>query len=89
MSWSKKVILFLVALALGGIGVFLAPLILIFAVDLLGRATNAPFSLCKVMDKAQLEASLRQGLQINAGCCAEHMFGECSIAKRNSTAFSG
>jgi hypothetical protein len=89
MSWSKKVILFLVALALGGIGVFLAPLILFFlffAADLLGRATNAPFSVCEVMDKAQLEASLRQGLQINAGCCAEHMFGECSIAKRNSTA---
>lgn len=85
---AKKIILVLVVLALLGVGVLLSPLILMLAADLVGRVTNPPFSLCKVMDKAQLEAAISQGFQVNSGCCTERMIGECSIAKRNSTALT-
>src|SRR5262249_13001675 len=53
--------------------------------DFYGALTNGPFAHCEVMDKARLEAALQNGFTVNAGCCAEHMIGECSIARPNST----
>jgi hypothetical protein len=82
----KKLIFILLFVLVGAVGLVLSPFILMFAADLTGRLINGPFSLCTVMDKAQLEAAIAKGFSVNAGCCAEHMMGECSIAKPNSTA---
>jgi len=76
----------LIFLLLGVVGLVLSPLILMFGADVVGWFINPPFSVCKVMDKAQLAAAISNGFKVNAGCCAERMFGECSIATPNSTA---
>jgi len=47
---------------------------------------DSPFALCTVMDRAELKAAIDKGFDVNAGCCAEHMFGECSFPKPNSNA---
>jgi hypothetical protein len=36
------------------------------------------------MGQSRLESALQNGFTVNAGCCAEHMIGECSIARPNS-----
>src|SRR5262249_37480838 len=78
------IFLFLVLLVFCALGLVFLPIILIVLQDTIGYFVNPPFSHCEVMDKARLEDALRQGFDVNAGCCAEHMIGECSIARPNS-----
>ncbi|MBS2029284.1 MAG: ankyrin repeat domain-containing protein [Deltaproteobacteria bacterium] len=44
-----------------------------------------PFGLCKLYDAPALDAAIAKGLNVNAGCCDEHMIGECSVPRPNST----
>jgi ankyrin repeat protein len=67
-----------------GLAILFFPLILIMLQDFYGALTNPPFAHCEVMGKARLVAALQSGFTVNAGCCAEHMIGECSIARPNS-----
>ena len=79
----KKIAVALVAIF--GLAILFFPLTVILVQDLVGALINPPFAHCEVMGNARLEAALRSGLKVNAGCCAEHMIGECSIARPNST----
>ena len=67
-----------------GLAIFFFPLILLMLQDFFGALTNPPLAHCEVMDKARLDAALQSGFTVNDGCCAEHMIGECSIARPNS-----
>lgn len=67
-----------------GLAILFFPLTIILLQDLVGALINPPFAHCEVMGKARLEAALQSGFTVNAGCCAEHMIGECSIARPNS-----
>lgn len=80
----KKTILILLLSALG-LGIVLFPVAIIFLQDIVGSFINRQFSHCEVMEKTRFEEALRQGFDVNSGCCAEHMIGECSIARANST----
>ena len=83
----KKIVAALIAifgLAIFGLAILFFPLTVIVLQDMVGALINPPFAHCEVMDKARLEASLKSGFTVNAGCCAEHMIGECSIARPNS-----
>lgn len=80
----KKIVVIAVLIAAFGLAIPFFPLTLILLQDLLGALINPPFAACEVMDKARLEAALKRGFAVNAGCCAEHMIGECSIARPNS-----
>lgn len=79
----KKIVAALIAIL--GLAILFFPLTAILLQDLVGALINPPFAHCEVMDKARLEAALKSGFTVNAGCCAEHMIGECSIARPNST----
>jgi ankyrin repeat protein len=68
-----------------GLAILFFPLTVILLQDLVGALINPPFAHCEVMDKARLDAALKSGFTVNTGCCAEHMIGECSIARPNST----
>lgn len=68
-----------------GVIVVLSPVILIVLQEIYGAFINRPFSHCEVMEKGRLEQAVGQGFDVNAGCCAEHMIGECAIARSNSS----
>lgn len=71
-------------LAIFALAVLSFPLVVITLQDLYGALVNGPFAHCEVMDKTRLETALPNGFTVNGGCCAEHMIGECSIARPNS-----
>src|SRR5262245_33358663 len=85
LTRTTKILIVTALIPIVGLAILLSPLLLILAADLVGALINPPFSHCEVMDKAQLEAALKKGFKVSAGCCAEHMIGECSIARPNST----
>lgn len=82
LTRKKKIVVVLIPIL--GLAILFFPLTLIMLQDFYGALTNPPFSHCEVMGKARLEAALQSGFMVNAGCCAEHMIGECSIARPNS-----
>jgi hypothetical protein len=84
MLTRKKKIVVVVLIPIVGLAILFFPLTLILLQDFYGALINPPFSHCEVMGKARLDAALQSGFKINAGCCAEHMIGECSIARPNS-----
>jgi len=65
--------------------VLLVPVLLLILGDLWTSYASGSFYQCKVMNLAQLEEAMRQGLKVNDRCCTEHMFGECSFGRVNST----
>jgi len=81
----QKIVTALVAILGLALLVPFAPLMFVIALDLYGALTHPPFATCEVMSKTRLEAALQSGFSVNAGCCAEHMIGECSIARPNSS----
>ena len=85
MITRKKKIVVAALIAILGLAILFFPLTVILLQDLVGAFINPPFAHCEVMDKARLEAALKSGFKVNAGCCTEHMIGECSIARPNST----
>jgi Ankyrin repeats (3 copies) len=82
---SRKTKIFIALIPIVGLAIVFFPLAIILLQDLIGALINPPFAHCEVMDKARLETALRKGFTVSAGCCAERMIGECSIARRNST----
>ena len=82
LTRKKKIVVALIPIL--GLAILFFPPTLILLQDFYGALTNPPFAHCEVMGKARLEAALRSGFTVNAGCCAEHMIGECSIARPNS-----
>lgn len=83
---ARKTIIAFALIPILGLAILFMPVAIILLQEIYGALTNPPFAHCEVMDKAQLEAALRTGFAVNAGCCAEHMIGECSIARPNSNA---
>jgi len=87
VTLKKKIVAALIAifgLAIFGLAILFFPITVILLQDMVGALINPPFAHCEVMDRARLEAALKSGFTVNAGCCAEHMIGECSIARPNS-----
>lgn len=82
----RKLLRFILVAALCVGCVVLVPAAFIFMGDIIGSFVNQPFSICEVMDRNRLETALGEGFEVNAGCCVEHMVGECSIARPNSSA---
>ena len=82
LTHKKKIAVALVAIV--GLAIVFFPLTIILIQDLIGALINPPFAHCEVMDKPRLESALQRGFKVNAGCCAEHMIGECSIARPNA-----
>ena len=83
MTRRTKIVIALIPIV--GLAILFSPLAIFLVQDLVGALINPPFAHCEVMDKARLEAALQKGFAVSAGCCAEHMIGECSIARPNST----
>jgi hypothetical protein len=81
---TRKTKIFIALIPIAGLAIVFFPLTILLLQDLIGALINPPFAHCEVMDKARLEASLRSGFKASAGCCAERMIGECSIARPNS-----
>src|SRR5262245_31183032 len=84
LTRTAKIVIGIALIPILGLAILLFPLILILGQDLVGAIINPPFSHCEVMDKAQLEAALKKGFKVSAGCCSDHMIVECSIARPNS-----
>ena len=84
LTRKKKIVVLGTLIAACALAILFFPLTVILLQDLLGAVINPPFAVCEVMDKSRLEAALKSGFTVNAGCCAEHMIGECSIARPNS-----
>ena len=82
LTRKKKIVMALIPIL--GLAILFFPVALIPLQDFYGALTNPPCANCEVMGKARLEAALQNGFTVNAGCCAEHMIGECSIARPNA-----
>lgn len=82
--FTRKIKIVVALIPILALAILFFPLVLILLQDFYGALTNPPFAHCELIDKARLEAALRSGFTVNAGCCAEHMIGECSIARPNS-----
>lgn len=81
---TRKKALVMALIGLLALAIPFAPLVLFMLLDLYGALVNPPYAHCEVMDKSRIEAALQNGFTVNTGCCAEHMIGECSIARPNS-----
>ena len=76
MSKVRRLLSILALVALGATGLVFSPALVIIAPGcIVGKSHQSTDSLCKVIGPA---AWTRQsGAEVDSGCCAEHMMGEC------------